>query len=86
MLTVKALMDILSGLPESAEIRIGDQLEAGPYDHLPVGGVWTNHQSADSPSVVRVILCGNVDEEDWYEEDVTLPVLWPTILAEPKAH
>ena len=54
------------------EIRIGDQVESGPYLHASVGGVFKGTQG-------EIILCAN-DDDQWREEptgvDHDLPVLW----------
>lgn len=75
-MTAAELIRVLMTLPHNAHIRIGDQLEAGPYSHASVGGVW---QGVDGD----VILCAN-DDEEWKDEHVVLegestdplPVLW----------
>ena len=57
---------------EEIQIRIGDQVESGPYLHASVGGVFRGTDGS-------IILCAN-DDEQWHEEatgiDHNLPVLW----------
>ncbi len=57
---------------EKMEIRIGDQVESGPYLNAAVGGVFKGTNG-------EVILCAN-DDDQWREEatgiDHDLPVLW----------
>lgn len=57
------------------EIRVGDQIESGPYLHASVGGVFEGTGG-------DIILCGN-DDDQWKDESVSdsdddpeLPVLW----------
>lgn len=76
-MTAAELIRVLMALPHNAEIRIGDQTEAGPYLHASVGGVFGSDNG--------VILCAN-DDEEWIsetpgayveEKDMPeLPVLW----------
>lgn len=53
------------------EIRIGDQIEAGPYSHSPVGGVYLGTWG-------EVIICADPDTPATDEESMheNLPVLW----------
>lgn len=57
---------------EEMDIRIGDQVESGPYLHSAVGGIFKGTDG-------DIILCAN-DDDDWSEEetgiDHELPVLW----------
>jgi hypothetical protein len=57
------------------EIRVGDQVESGPYLHASVGGIFQGSQG-------QVIICGN-DDDQWKDEAAAaggiaaeLPVLW----------
>jgi hypothetical protein len=61
--------------PHDAEVRIGDQVESGPYLHARIGGVFRSHNGRD------IILTAN-DDEVWYDEEANtgrddeLEVLW----------
>jgi hypothetical protein len=59
---------------ENPEIRIGDQLEAGPYEHYPLGGIWQGEKG-------EIILVAHPDadglEESPHKE---LPKLWASDL------
>lgn len=69
---VGELLFVLKGLPRDVEVRIGDQIEAGPYSHVKVGAVFKGAGEV-------VIICGDPDGE-WFEEaqgvDHDLPVIW----------
>lgn len=57
-----------------SSVRIGDQIEAGPYEHTPVGGIYRGTDG-------EVIICADPDAESKEEAtgiDHGLPVLWPT--------
>jgi hypothetical protein len=66
------LIRVLMEIPADAEIRIGDQVESGPYLNAAVGGVFKGTDGS-------VILCAD-DDDQWREEptgiDHNLPVLW----------
>jgi hypothetical protein len=65
-MTVIELMELLKTQPADAEVRIGDQIEGGPYSNAPVGGVWTSPPDRNG-SIERVILCAN-DDTRWLDE------------------
>lgn len=58
-MTAAELIRVLMEIP-NAEIRIGDQTEAGPYLHASVGGAFAGSHG-------EVILCAN-DDEEWISE------------------
>lgn len=62
---VATLITLLKALPAEAEIRIGDQIEAGPYSNAEVGGIWLS--APVNGSSERVILCAN-DDAPWLDE------------------
>jgi len=68
---VNELIEILETFRVSnPEVRIGDQIEAGPYEHFGIVGLWKGEQGT-------IILCGNPDEEGYDESPLTeLPKLW----------
>jgi hypothetical protein len=57
------------------EVRIGDQIESGPYLHASVGGVWRGRKG-------EVVIAAN-DDEVWkdesagYHPDFELERIWP---------
>ena len=51
------------------DIRLGDQIESGPYMHSSVGGLWLGSDGS-------LILSHNDDEAWKTEEDPTLIALW----------
>lgn len=54
---------------EKIDIRIGDQIESGPYEHGSVVGIYRGTDG-------DVIVCGG---DDWEEEETgfdELPVVW----------
>jgi hypothetical protein len=74
-MTVGELLDLLQGqhIDRRAQLRIGDQVESGPYLHASIGGVFAGSEGS-------VILTAN-DDEVWTDEsafnpDVELKVLW----------
>ena len=70
-MNVRELIDVLAAIDPDMEVRIGDQIESGPYSHTSVGGIWRGAKGA-------VIVCGNPDDE-WVNEstDEALPGIWP---------
>ncbi len=84
------LLELMEKHGKDVEVRIGDQIEAGPYSHDRVGGVWTNREDHVG-GVHYVILCA--DDSQWHDEiELTeefvsdrdeLPLLWkpPTPLS-----
>jgi hypothetical protein len=69
---VAELIEVLRDRNPEDEVRIGDQLEAGPYEHYPVGGVYKGTHR-------EVILCSNPDARSTEEPtgtDHDLLVLW----------
>ena len=78
LMTVLAEIRLRTVPPQDPEVRIGDQVESGPYLHAPVGGVFEGAKGS-------VILCAN-DDAEWHDEvggayiDLAempeLPVLW----------
>lgn len=56
------------------EVRVGDQIESGPYLHASVGGVWEGKKG-------DLIICPN-DDSQWQDESAELQdgealgVLW----------
>jgi len=82
-MTVGELLDALQGLhiDRRAEIRIGEQVEGGPYLHASVGGVWIGNEG-------DIIICAN-DDEVWKDEyamnpEKELQVLWAPQTTEEK--
>ena len=76
-MNISQLRNLIALLPGDAEVRIGDQIEAGPYLHQEVGGVW---RSLDNGGGHRaVILCAG-DSDLWKSEELqppdVLPLLW----------
>ena len=78
---VNLLLPIMEAHGKDVEIRIGDQIECGPYSHDKVGGVWTDRP--DSGGVIQsVILCA--EDSEWRDEADNgipgegdeLPLLW----------
>jgi len=75
------LLELMDKHGKDVEVRIGDQIEAGPYYHDRVGGVWSNRPD-NAGGVYYVILCA--EDTDWKEEadNATpeegdeLPLLW----------
>ena len=64
-MTALELIDLLGGFHPDTEVRIGDQIEQGPYLHQAVGGVW---KLLDDESGVRgIVLCAS-DDDLWKEE------------------
>ena len=81
---VLELIDLLGKYSPDTEIRIGDQIEAGPYLHQEVGGVWTDRPGSRG-EVGCVILCANDDNNLWKDEsedpafpnvEDELPLIW----------
>ena len=84
------LLAVLTGVikehGEDVEIRIGDQIMAGPYSHDRVGGVWWHVPGDGNDSLVGddkkawgpyVILCA--EDTDWQDISISpqaLPALW----------
>jgi len=69
---VHELAAVLRAASPEAEVRIGDQLEAGPYEHIQVGGVFKG-------TAGEVILCADPDAPSQDEPtgiDHDMPVLW----------
>jgi hypothetical protein len=66
---VRELIDLLATIDPDMEVRIGDYLEAGPYAHTSIGGIWRVEDG--------IVMCANPDDE-WTEEnsDRALPVIW----------
>lgn len=76
------LLQLMDKHGKDVEVRIGDQIEAGPYSHDRVGSAWTNRPD-NAGGVHYVILCA--EDSNWrdecedpsypegYEE---LPLLW----------
>lgn len=65
------LIRVLMEAPHDAEIRIGDQIESGPYLHASVGGAWRGKLGA-------IILCA-ADDEVWEDEaaaERTVEQIW----------
>ena len=79
---VMDLIALLNHLPMNAEIRIGDQIEAGPYLHQAPGGVWVK-KDPNGAVVKSVILCAG-DDDLWTDETINtagtraakLPIIW----------
>lgn len=65
-MTVADLIKLCVSLHPDTEVRIGDQIEAGPYSNASVGGVWTSPPDRNG-EVERVILCAN-DDAPWLDE------------------
>jgi len=59
------LLELMEKHGKDVEVRIGDQIEAGPYSHDRVGGVWTNRED-NAGGVHYVILCA--EDSDWEDE------------------
>lgn len=83
-MNVQTLTNVLLALMDKhgkdVEVRIGDQIELGPYSHDRVGGVWTN-QPDNAGGVHYVILCA--EDTNWQDEfegdiksDDELPLVW----------
>ncbi len=77
-MNVQDLTNLLLGIMEEhgkeVEIRIGDQIEAGPYSHDRVGGVWESKPDGGDHCI---ILCA--EDTNWRDVEVSshaLPVLW----------
>jgi hypothetical protein len=69
---VRELLEVLKASNQDAEVRVGDQLEAGPYANIPVGGVYLGSKS-------EVIICADPDAPMTDEPtgvDHDLPWLW----------
>lgn len=68
-MNVQTLTNLLLGLMEEhgkdVEVRIGDQIEAGPYSHDRVGGCWTNRPD-NAGGVQYVVLCA--EDTQWHDE------------------
>lgn len=72
----KLVVDLVAKDPSilEREVRIGDQIESGPYLHASVGGVWRGRNN-------EVVFCAN-DDEQWqddaagYHPDFELEKLW----------
>lgn len=66
----RELINLLMSQAHDADVRIGDQVESGPYLHASVGGVWRNG-SGD------VILTAN-DDKVWKDESAggEVEVIW----------
>jgi hypothetical protein len=86
-MNIQDLTNLLLGLMDQhgkeVEVRIGDQIEAGPYFHASVGGVWTD-RTGSGGEVTKVILCAN-DDDPWTSEcdepvfpvsGEELPLIW----------
>ena len=69
-MNVRELFEVLERLVAAdprnwkKEIRIGDQIESGPYLHASVGGVFRGEEG-------QIIICAN-DDDRWKDESVTL--------------
>ncbi len=68
---LRAIVESLNVYHPDTEIRIGDQLECGPYLNASVGGVYL---STDNE---RLVICAN-DDETWKEEvsERDMETLW----------
>ena len=75
------LLELMDKHGRDVEVRIGDQVEAGPYYHDRVGGVWSSRPD-DGGGVHYVIICA--EDTQWIEEAENcipeegdeLPLLW----------
>ena len=69
-MNIQTLTNLLLGLMEKhgkdVEVRIGDQIEVGPYSHDRVGGVWTDRPDRGG-AIQSVILCA--EDTDWKDEN-----------------
>lgn len=83
-MNVQELIVLLSQYPTDTEVRIGDQIEAGPYLHQEIGGAWTDRPGSRG-GVSCVILCANDTSNLWKDEsedpqfpseDEELPLIW----------
>lgn len=85
-MNVQTLVNLLLPLMEKhgkdLEIRIGDQIQAGPYSHDRVGSVWTNRPD-NAGDVYYVILCAEdtnwkdeSDDPEFPSDEDELPLLW----------
>lgn len=54
------LIRVLMEQPYDVEIRVGDQVESGPYLHASVGGIFKGSKG-------EVVICAN-DDEVWKDE------------------
>ena len=79
-MTVQELIAVLGNLSADMEVRIGDQLDLGPYSHDRVGGVWTSRPN-HAGDIQYVILCA--EDANWQDEfegdiksDDELPMVW----------
>lgn len=79
-MTVQELIAVLGNLSADMEVRIGDQLDLGPYSHDRVGGVWTSRPN-HAGDIQYVILCA--EDTNWQDEfegdiksDDELPLVW----------
>jgi hypothetical protein len=66
---VRELVALLSKIDPDREVRIGDQIESGPYSHTSVGGVWRIDAG--------IVMCASPDDE-WVSEstDEAPPIVW----------
>jgi hypothetical protein len=66
---VRELIEVLATIAPDTEVRIGDYLEAGPYTHTTVGGIWRVEDG--------IVVCANPDDE-WTAESAkeTLEIIW----------
>lgn len=74
-MTVGELLDLLQGqhIDRRAQLRVGDQVESGPYLHASVGGVYKGRDG-------EIVICAN-DDQQWTDEyakapDSELECLW----------
>jgi len=58
-----AAIQIMEQYDPEAEVRVGDQIECGPYMNASVGGIFRSRDSK------RFVICAN-DDEQWKEEEV----------------
>lgn len=77
---VQELIEVLGQLAPDMEVRVGDQIELGPYSHDRVGGVWTSRPN-NAGDIQYVILCA--EDTNWQEEfdgaitvEDELPLVW----------
>lgn len=80
---INLLVDLADKHGNDVEVRIGDQIEDGPYSHDRVGGVWTNRPD-NAGGIQYVVLCA--EDTQWHDELVygddfipaqhEMPLLW----------
>jgi hypothetical protein len=80
-MNVRELIEVLGQLPADTEVRLGDQLEEGPYFHDRVGSIWTDRPN-NAGDIRYVMICA--EDTDWRAETDSgklmegdeLPIIW----------